>query len=39
MWKDKKRYFYLNHEETHVVLQSLIRLKKLYSQRRENVVR
>lgn len=27
MWKDKKRYLYLNYEETRVVLQSLIRLK------------
>lgn len=27
MWKDKKRYLYLNYEETSVVLQSLVRLK------------
>ena len=27
MWKNKKRYLYLNYEETRVVLQSLIRLK------------
>ena len=27
MWKNKKRYLYLNCEETRVVLQSLIRLK------------
>lgn len=27
MWKSKKRYLYLNYEETRVVLQSLIRFK------------
>ncbi len=27
MWKNKKRYLYLNYEETRVVLQSLVRLK------------
>lgn len=27
MWKNRKRYLYLNYEETRVVLQSLIRLK------------
>ena len=35
MMKDKKRYLYLNDEETHLVLKSLIRFKnKLLQQGR-----
>lgn len=42
MWKNKKRYLYLNYEETRVVLQSLIRLKNALIQEvmsRETVLR